>query len=120
MIKKNWVVYLVRCTDNSLYCGSSNDIKARVKKHNQGQGARYTRSRRPVDLIGISAKMTKSEALKLEYRIKRLPLDRKITELIKKRNQTTITAELNAVIQEIDALVKILSRLARKVKEIEK
>jgi len=81
MSNKNWVVYLVRCSDNSLYCGISNDIKSRVIEHNSGKGAKYTRSRRPVELVGISDEMTKSEALKLEYKIKRLPADEKLFEL---------------------------------------
>jgi putative endonuclease len=70
MSEKKWVVYLVRCTDKSLYCGISNDLKSRLIKHNSGRGARHTKSRRPVELDGISSEMTKSEALKLEYRIK--------------------------------------------------
>lgn len=81
MSNKNWVVYLVRCSENSLYCGISNDIKSRVIEHNSGKGAKYTRSRRPVELVGISDEMTKSEALKLEYKIKRLPADEKLFEL---------------------------------------
>ncbi len=84
MNNKKWVVYLVRCFDKSLYCGISNDLKSRVIEHNLGKGAKYTRSRRPVDLVGISPEMTKSEALKLEYRIKQLPANKKISKL--KRN----------------------------------
>ena len=85
MINKNWVVYLIRCSDNSLYCGISNDVKTRLIEHNSGRGARYTRSRRPVKLAGVSSEMTKSEALKLEYRIKQLPVDKKISELAKEK-----------------------------------
>jgi putative endonuclease len=70
MSDKKWVVYLVGCSDNSLYCGISNDIKSRLMEHDSGKGAKYTRSRRPVDLVGISPEMTKGEALKFEYRIK--------------------------------------------------
>ena len=61
MNDKTWGVYLARCSDNSLYCGVSNDIKSRLIAHNSGKGARYTRSRRPVDLVGISSEMTKSD-----------------------------------------------------------
>ena len=86
MIEKKWVVYLVRCSDRSLYCGISNDIKSRLIEHNTGKGARYTRSRRPVELTGISSEMTKSKALKLEYRIKQLPADKKIAELTKEQD----------------------------------
>ena len=83
MSAKIWVVYLLRCCDNSLYCGISNNIEKRVVDHNTGLGAKYTNSRRPVKLISKSREMTKSNALKLEYRIKQLPADRKITELEK-------------------------------------
>jgi putative endonuclease len=84
MSEKNWIVYLLRCSDNSLYCGISNDLKNRLTDHNSGKGAKYTRSRKPVELVGTSHEMTKNEALKLEYRIKRLPAGKKISELVKK------------------------------------
>jgi putative endonuclease len=83
MNQKKFIVYLIRCSDNSLYCGISNDIKIRLIEHNSGKGARYTRSRRPVELVGIGPEMPKSEALKLEYRIKQLPADKKIAALKK-------------------------------------
>lgn len=83
MKAKIWVVYLLRCSDNSLYCGISHNIEKRVVEHNTGLGAKYTNSRRPVKLISKSREMTKGNALKLEYRIKQLPADRKIKELEK-------------------------------------
>lgn len=76
-----WVVYLVRCSDNSLYCGVTNDLENRLAAHNAGKGARYTQSRRPVELVAESPKMSKSEAFKLEYRIKRLPAHKKAPRL---------------------------------------
>lgn len=85
MSTKNWVVYLLRCSDNSIYCGISNNVARRVDAHNGGSGAKYTRSRRPVKLVTASCAMTRSEALKLEYRIRRLPADQKIGELKKWR-----------------------------------
>jgi len=85
MSNKNWIVYLILCSDNSLYCGISNDYKNRLIEHNSGKGAKYTRSRRPVELVGSSPEMTKSEALKLEYRIKQLPADKKISALYNSR-----------------------------------
>ncbi|MDX2447116.1 MAG: GIY-YIG nuclease family protein [Desulfobacterales bacterium] len=78
MNRHEWVVYLVRCSDSSLYCGITNNLKSRLAAHNSGNGAKYTRSRRPVSLVGVSAKMTKSDALKLEYRVKRVPAGKKI------------------------------------------
>ena len=81
MTKRQWVVYLVRCSDKSLYCGITNNLKNRLAEHNSGKGAKYTRSRRPVTLVGTSSEMTRSEALKLEYRIKQVPSDKKQIEL---------------------------------------
>ena len=80
---KNWVVYLVRCADNSLYCGISSNLSARLREHNAGQGAKYTKSHGPVELVAASSKMTKGDALKLEYQIKQLPAHKKIIELKK-------------------------------------
>ena len=87
MNNTKWVVYLVRCSDKSLYCGISNDFESRLIEHNSGKGAKYTRSRRPVELIAVSPEMTKSEALKLEYRIKKLPADKKISILKREENE---------------------------------
>jgi putative endonuclease len=77
MAAEQWVVYLVRCSDNTLYCGVTNDLEGRLAAHNAGTGAKYTRSRRPVELVCASRKMSKSEAFKLEHRIKRMPAHRK-------------------------------------------
>jgi predicted GIY-YIG superfamily endonuclease len=67
-----WKVYLLRCSDDSLYCGTTNDVERRLQEHNHGTGARYTRSRLPVELVWSSCELTKSVASKEEYRIKRL------------------------------------------------
>ena len=83
MKEKEWVVYLVRCVDESLYCGITNDIKKRLVAHNSGKGAKYTKSRMPVEIAGVSSPMTKSEALKLERHIKQMPAGQKIAELTK-------------------------------------
>ena len=79
----NWEVYLVRCFDNSLYCGITTDLKTRIARHNAGKGSKYTNSRKPVELVAVSRKMTKSDALKLEYQIKQLPLSKKIERLLR-------------------------------------
>ncbi|MHB8203878.1 MAG: GIY-YIG nuclease family protein [Desulfomonilaceae bacterium] len=67
-----WHVYLPRCSDDSLYCGATTDIERRLREHNRGVGSRYTRSRLPVRLIWSSLELSKSEAFREEYRIKRL------------------------------------------------
>lgn len=81
MADGQWVVYLVRCADGTLYCGVTNDLESRLVAHNAGKGAKYTKSRRPVALACVSHGMAKGDAFKLEYRIKRLPAHRKAAEL---------------------------------------
>jgi len=76
-----WRVYLLRCADNSLYCGTSKDTDARVLKHNSGKGAKYTKSRRPVELAAVSGELSKSDAFRLEHQIKKLPARKKIEAL---------------------------------------
>ncbi len=64
--------YLLRCRDGSLYCGWTNRLEERLKAHNEGKGAKYTRSRRPVELIYYEEFPTKEQAMSREYAIKRL------------------------------------------------
>jgi len=68
----SWRVYLLRCSDGSLYCGTTTDVERRLSEHNLGVGSRYTRTRLPVSLVWSSGELTKSEAFRKEYRIKRL------------------------------------------------
>ena len=65
-------VYLVRCADSTLYCGWTTDLEKRVRAHNSGQGAKYTRSRRPVKLVYAEEFEEKQEALSREWHLKRL------------------------------------------------
>ena len=112
MNEKKWVVYLTRCADNSLYCGITNDLNSRLRDHNSGKGAKYTRSRRPVELIGVGTEMTKSEALKLEYRIKRLPPGQKIIQLTRKESEMTVTKrDLQSLQKQFKALEKKMDKL---------
>ena len=64
--------YIVRCKDGSLYTGWTNDIEKRIKAHNEGKGAKYTKSRRPVKLVYYEEFQTKEEAMKREYAIKHM------------------------------------------------
>jgi len=67
-----WWVYMLRCSDNSLYCGISNDVDRRVREHKNGSGSKYVRSRLPAELVYGDGPMTHSAALKREAQIKRL------------------------------------------------
>lgn len=68
----NWSVYLLKCSDGTLYCGISNNLILRVRIHNEGKGARYTRSRLPVTLIYHEEIGTRSQAMKRERQIKKM------------------------------------------------
>lgn len=70
--EKNAFVYIVKCCDDTLYTGWTTDVSARVRAHNNGSGAKYTRSRRPVKLVYSEELETKSDALKREAAIKKL------------------------------------------------
>ncbi len=67
-----WYVYIVRCADNTLYTGMTNDLQRRIAQHNAGTAARYTRARLPVALVYQEEAANRSEALKREYAIKQL------------------------------------------------
>jgi putative endonuclease len=75
--KDEWYVYLVRCNDDSLYCGMTNDLEKRVTKHNSGRGAKYTASRRPVELVYFETYPAKPLALKREWKIKQMTKEEK-------------------------------------------
>lgn len=77
-----YYVYVLECSDNSLYAGYTNDLDNRLKVHNQGKGAKYTRGRLPVKLLYSEAIEDKSDALKREYKIKQMTRKQK-EELIK-------------------------------------
>lgn len=71
-MQNKWYVYLLRCSDGTLYCGITNDVEKRFKVHNSGRGAKYTRSRLPVRVVYKEEVSDKSAALKREYAIKKL------------------------------------------------
>ncbi len=66
-----WLVYLLRCSDGTLYCGVTNDLERRLAAHNAGKGARYTRARLPVALAAWAACDGKSSALKAEAAVRK-------------------------------------------------
>ena len=74
---KTWSVYLVRCADDTLYCGISTNVVARIAKHDAGKGAKYTRGRGPVELIACRTGLSHGDALRLEMAVKKQPKDEK-------------------------------------------
>ena len=81
-----WWVYILRCGDGTLYTGITDDVERRLKAHNSGKGAKYTRGRAPVKLVYREEQPDKSAALKRELDIKALPRKEKLklTEELKK------------------------------------
>ena len=64
--------YILKCKDETLYTWWTNDIEKRLEAHNAGKGAKYTRSRRPVELVYLEQFETKEEAMRREWEIKQL------------------------------------------------
>ena len=64
--------YILKCSDKSLYTGWTNDIEKRLKSHNEGKGAKYTRGRTPVELVYLEEFDTKEAAMKREAAIKKM------------------------------------------------
>ena len=73
-----WTVYILECSDNTLYTGISSNVEQRVAKHENGKGARYTKGRGPFSLVYSEQKDTKGEALKREAEIKSLRREEKL------------------------------------------
>jgi putative endonuclease len=76
-------VYILKCADNSLYTGWTNNLDKRIKAHAEGKGAKYTKARLPIELVYFEEYQDKREAMKREYAIKQLKRKEKL-ELIKK------------------------------------
>jgi putative endonuclease len=81
----SWHVYMVRCADDSLYTGCTNDLTRRVAAHNAGKGARYTRSRGPVSVVWSVRVKDKSAALSREAKVKQLSRAQKLLLVRRKR-----------------------------------
>lgn len=81
-----WTVYILRCADGTFYTGITNDVEKRVKRHNAGTGAKYTRARRPVQVVYQEPAADRSAALQREWTIKSLHREQK-RELVLKGRQ---------------------------------
>lgn len=75
---KNNFTYIVECSDHTLYTGWTNNLEKRIRAHNEGKGAKYTKTRRPVRLVYFEAYSTKEEAMSREYHIKKMTREEKL------------------------------------------
>ena len=67
-----WCVYILHCSDDTLYTGISNSLERRLAQHNAGTASKYTRVRRPVEVVFCERQENKGNALRREYQIKKL------------------------------------------------
>ena len=84
---KKWLVYILRCRDNTLYTGITNDLENRLQSHNEKCGARYTRARLPVTLVYQENASSRSQASRREAAIKKLTRQKKLNLI--EGNETT-------------------------------
>ncbi len=75
---KKWFVYILRCKDNTLYTGMTDDLQKRLAAHNAGKGAKYTRGRTPVTMVYYEEFDHATDARRREYRIKQLSRAQKL------------------------------------------
>ncbi|AEY66381.1 GIY-YIG nuclease family protein [Clostridium sp. BNL1100] len=81
-----YYVYVLQCADKTLYTGYTDDLQKRIKVHNRGKGAKYTRARLPVTLVYYEEAETKSIALSREYSIKKMT---------RRQKETLISAQMD-------------------------
>lgn len=77
--------YILKCVDNTLYTGWTTDLESRILIHNSGKGAKYTKSRLPVELVYYETFQSRAEAMSREWEIKKLTRKQKLS-LIKENN----------------------------------
>lgn len=85
MSNKKWFVYMLECSDLTIYTGITNDLENRIKVHNSGKGAKYVKTRLPVKLLWFIESKNRSEASKLEIKIKKLSRIQKINIIENKK-----------------------------------
>lgn len=88
--REKWFLYILKCADQSLYTGITKDLEKRFRMHTEGRAARYTRTRRPLEMVYQEACRSRTEALTREYFVKALPKPKKLA-LIEKIAQKQVT-----------------------------
>lgn len=91
----HYYTYMLRCSDGSLYTGWTTDLKKRLQAHNRGTGARYTRSRQPVELVWSEEHPSKADAMSREWHIKKMSRKQK-EELLADQPSTSSMTCLSA------------------------
>ncbi len=79
--KGRWLVYILKCRNNYLYTGITNDLEKRLKEHKEGRGSKFVRAWRPFELVKILSCSDSREASQLEYKIKKMKRAKKLEVL---------------------------------------
>jgi putative endonuclease len=87
--KMNWQVYIVICSDNTLYTGITTDVERRLGQHQSGRGAKYFRGRQPVQLVYLESGHNRSTAIRKEAGIKKMQRSKKCLLISSKTNEIT-------------------------------
>jgi len=99
--EKKWVLYVLRCGDDTLYCGITNDLVNRVKQHNAGKGARYTRGRGPLVVLKSWPAVSMSAALKAERAFKKLTRVEKEKKLLSRARKDAVSMLLKGLVPKL-------------------
>lgn len=91
MAERQNVTYMLRCSDQTLYTGWTNNIEKRLKVHNKGKGGKYTRTRIPVELVYLETYETKQEAMSREAQIKHLTRTQKEALIASMENEVSFS-----------------------------
>ncbi len=86
---KKYYTYILLTESNTFYCGYTDDVNKRFKKHQDGTAAKYTRAHKPIEIVYIEEFATKQEAMKEEHRIKKLKRQDKELLTIQYKNKKT-------------------------------
>ena len=92
---KNWTVYMLECADGTLYTGITDDLERRLRAHNEGRGAKYTRGRGPLKLRYLESVPDKSTALKREHALKQLRRSEKMAIIQEKEREIKSLLEID-------------------------
>ena len=92
---KNWTVYMLECADGTLYTGITDDLERRLRAHNAGRGAKYTRGRGPLKLRYLESVPDKSTALKREHALKQLRRSEKMAIIQEKEREIKSLLEID-------------------------
>lgn len=97
LIEKTWVLYVLSCEDQTLYCGITNHLERRIAQHNSGKGARYTKGRGPVTLLKYWQAISLSAALKAERAFKKLSKQAKLQKLKSRSRKDAVSLKLQGL-----------------------